>query len=127
MRRSFVRPIIAKVSSNPGHNPSGFGLFLYRTGLDKLPQLFNVLVGQMSLVGPRTVSVGSQDRYGQWLPSVLTVKPGMTGPWAVANCPTLDDEIRLTIYYIRNWTIWLDLQIIFQTVVRMFWRRRGKA
>jgi len=127
MRRSFVRPITAKVSSNPGHNPSDFGLFLYRTGLDKLPQLFNVLVGQMSLVGPRTVSVGSQDRYGQWLPSVLTVKPGMTGPWAVANCPTLDDEIRLTVYYIRNWTIWLDLQVILQTVVRMSWRRRGKA
>jgi len=126
-RRRLVRPILGDLGDNPGHNTSGLGLFLYRTGLDKLPQLFNVLAGQMSLVGPRTISVGSEDRYGQWLPSLLTVKPGMTGPWAVANCPRLEDEIRLTIYYIRNWNIWLDFQIIFQTVRRMLWRRRAEV
>jgi len=126
-RRSLARPILAKVSSNPGHQGSRLGLFLYRMGLDKAPQLLNVLSGRMSLVGPRTISVGSEDRYGHWLPNMLTVKPGMTGPWAVASCPTLEDEIRLTIYYIRNWTIWLDLQVIFQTAVRMLWRRRGHS
>jgi lipopolysaccharide/colanic/teichoic acid biosynthesis glycosyltransferase len=126
-RRSLAHPILTKVSSNPGHHGSRLGLFLYRTGLDKVPQLLNVLSGQMSLVGPRTISVGGEDRYGHWLPSMLTVKPGMTGPWAVASCPTLEDEIRLTMYYIRNWTIWLDLQVIFQTAVRMLWRRRGEA
>jgi len=126
-QRSLVRPILGELGDNPGHNSSGLGLFLYRTGLDKLPQLFNVLVGQMSLVGPRTISEGNEDRFGQWLPNLLTVKPGMTGPWAVANCPRLEDEIRLTIYYIRNWTIWLDFQIIFQTVRRILWRRRGKV
>jgi lipopolysaccharide/colanic/teichoic acid biosynthesis glycosyltransferase len=81
----------------------------------------------MSLVGPRTISVGGEHGYGHWLPNMLTVKPGMTGPWAVASCPTLEDEIRLTMYYIRNWTIWLDLQVIFQTALRMLWRRRGHA
>jgi len=126
-RRSLVRPILGELGDNPGHNASGFGLFLYRTGLDKVPQLFNVLAGQMSLVGPRTISVGSEDRYGQWLPNLLTVKPGMTGPWAVTNCPRLEDEIHLTIYYIRNWTIWLDFQVIFQTVKRILWRRRGSV
>lgn len=124
-RRSLVRPILGELSDNPGHNASGLGLFLYRTGLDKLPQLFNVLAGQMSLVGPRTIPAGNEDRFGQWLPNLLTVKPGMTGPWAIANCPRLEDEVRLTIYYIRNWTIWLDFQIIFQTARRMLWRRRG--
>lgn len=126
-RRSLAHPILTKVSSNPGHHGSRWGVFLYRTGLDKVPQLLNVLSGQMSLVGPRTISVGGEDRYGHWLPNMLTVKPGMTGPWAVASCPTLDDEIRLTMYYIRNWTIWLDLQVVFQTALRMLWRRRGKA
>jgi lipopolysaccharide/colanic/teichoic acid biosynthesis glycosyltransferase len=127
VRRSLASPVLAKVSTNPGHLATRSGRLLYQTGLDKLPQLFNVMAGQMSLVGPRTISVGGEARYGQWLPSMLTVKPGVTGPWAVANCPTLDDEIRLIMYYIRNWTIWLDLQVIFQTVVRMFWRRRGEA
>ena len=116
-RRSLVQPLPAKLNK-PG-NPSRLGPFLYRTGLDKLPQLFNVLRGQMSLVGPRTISVGSEERYGPWLPSLLTVKPGITGPWAVSNVPTLDDEIRLTIYYIRNWTIWFDLQVLFQTLRRL--------
>jgi lipopolysaccharide/colanic/teichoic acid biosynthesis glycosyltransferase len=126
-RRSLAQPILREVSSNPGHHGSRLGLFLYRTGLDKVPQLLNVLSGQMSLVGPRTISVGGEDRYGHWLSNMLTVKPGMTGPWAVASCPTLEDEIRLTMYYIRNWTIWLDLQVIFQTALRMLWRRRGHA
>lgn len=127
MRRSLVHPVLGELGDNPGHSSSGLGLFLYRAGLDKLPQLLNVLVGQMSLVGPRTISVGSEDRYGQWLPNLLTVKPGMTGPWAIASCPRLEDEIRLTIYYIRNWTIWLDFQVIFQTVRRILWRRRGEV
>lgn len=126
-RRSLVRPVLGELGDNPGHNSSGLGLFLYRTGLDKLAQLFNVLAGQMSLVGPRTISVGSEDRYGQWFPNLVTVKPGMTGPWAVANCPRLEDEIHLTIYYIRNWTIWLDFQVIFQTAKRILWLRRGKV
>jgi lipopolysaccharide/colanic/teichoic acid biosynthesis glycosyltransferase len=116
-RRSLVQPLPAALN-NPGH-ASRLGAFLYRTALDKLPQLFDVLRGRMSLVGPRTISVDSEDRYGPWLPSLLTVKPGITGPWAVSNVPTLDDEVRLTIYYIRNWTIWFDLQILFQTARRL--------
>jgi len=102
------------------------GLYLYEMGLDKLPQLLNVLGGQMSLVGPRTISVGHNERYGQWLPSLLTVKPGITGPWAVAGGDrSLAAEITLDIYYIRNWTIWFDLQILFQTIRRVLRRERG--
>jgi lipopolysaccharide/colanic/teichoic acid biosynthesis glycosyltransferase len=97
---------------------------MYRTGLDKLPQLVNVLRGQMSLVGPRTISVGSEDRYRRWLPNLLTVKPGMTGPWAVANVSTVEDEMRLNMYYIRNWTIWLDVQALFQSMKRILLRGR---
>lgn len=116
-RRSLVYPLPNQLAD--GEQASGLGSFLYRTGLDKMPQLINVLQGQMSLVGPRTINDASGDLYGPWLPSVLTVKPGMTGPWAVESVPTLDDEIRLTMYYIRNWTIWFDLQILFGTLRRV--------
>ena len=97
--------------------------FLYRTSLHKLPQIWDVLRGRMSLVGPRTVSTGSTKAHEPWLPNLLTVKPGWTGPWAVAGNESLDEEMRLALYYIRNWTIWLDLQILFQTGKRLLVRR----
>lgn len=101
--------------------------FLYDTGLDKLPQVFNVLRGEMSWVGPRTVSVGTADVHSAWLPNLLTVKPGLTGPWAIGEKRTLDEEMRLTMVYIRNWTIWLDIQILAQTARRMLRLERSKA
>lgn len=101
--------------------------FLYDTGLDKMPQLFNILRGDMSWVGPRTVSVGHVDVHWPWLPNLLTVKPGVTGPWAVGGSRSLEAEMRLTMYYIRNWTIWLDLQILLQTAVRVLRLERSKA
>lgn len=101
--------------------------FLYNTGLDKMPQLVNILRGQMSWVGPRTVSVGQAEVHSPWLPNLLTVKPGITGPWAVVAEHSLDEEMRLTMVYIRNWTIWLDLQILGQTAQRIFRRERDKA
>lgn len=120
-RRSLVQPRPVKLR-NPSH-ASRLGSFLYSSGLDKLPQFINVLQGRMSLVGPRTISVGDGDRHGPWLSSMLTVKPGMTGPWAVSSAPALDDEIRLAVYYIRNWTIWVDLQILSQTFKRvLLWK-----
>ncbi len=95
---------------------------LYRMGLDKLPQFINVLRGEMSLVGPRPIPVSRASVYQEWLPTLLTVKPGLTGPWVVAgrDVQSLEDEIRLDLYYIRRWTIWLDLQILLQTVLRLF-------
>jgi len=95
---------------------------LYRMGLDKLPQFINVLRGEMSLVGPRPIPVPRAAIYQEWLPTLLTVKPGFTGPWVVAGseAQSLEDEIRLDLYYIRRWTIWLDLQILLQTVFRLF-------
>ena len=106
---------------------SGLRRFLYGTGLDKLPQLVNILRGDMSWVGPRTVSVGQVDIHSAWLPNLLTVKPGITGPWAVGEKHSLDDEMRLTMVYIRNWTIWLDLQVLMQTALRVLRLERDKA
>ncbi len=102
------------------------GYPLYRAGLDKLPQIFNVLRGEMSLVGPRPIPTYRAQVYHEWLPTLLTVKPGLTGPWVVdgAAVDSLEAEIRLDLYYIRNWTIWLDLQIIWQTALRLFQGQR---
>mgnify|MGYP001202587591 CR=1 FL=1 len=92
---------------------------LYRTGLDKLPQLWSVLRGHMSLVGPHPLAANSGE-----LPlafasrrNLQTVKPGLTGPWVVGNAPNFEEEVRQDLYYVRNWTIWLDLQILVETAI----------
>jgi lipopolysaccharide/colanic/teichoic acid biosynthesis glycosyltransferase len=109
--------------AEPERNTEDYNLSksLYRIGVDKLPQFINVLRGEMSLVGPRPIPVSRAAIYQEWLPTLLTVKPGFTGPWVVAgtDVQSLEDEIRLDLYYIRRWTIWLDLQILLQTVLRL--------
>ena len=95
-------------------------------GLDKLPQLFNVLAGNMSLVGPRTVPDTCQKAYAGWLPNLLTVKPGIVGPWVMLSSSnvSLEEEMRLNMHYIRNWTTWLDLQILFKSALLALSGRR---
>ena len=82
-------------------------------GLDRLPQLFNVIKGQMSLVGPRPISKEESRRYGIWLPSLLGVKPGITGLWAIEEVGNLQQEISRTLSYIYTWTPWKDFQVVF--------------
>lgn len=127
----FAHPLVVagsgQVVASAAGQASSFQRFLYNTGLDKMPQLLNILRGEMSWVGPRTVSLGQVEVHSPWLPNLLTVKPGITGPWAVGGERTLDDEMRLTMVYIRNWTIWLDLQVLAQTALRVLRLERGKA
>ncbi|MGI5914980.1 MAG: sugar transferase [Anaerolineae bacterium] len=115
LRRSFGQTLPDDLASLGAS--SRLGEFLFRTRLDKLPQLLDVLRGRMSLVGPRPVPAGTEERFGVWLSNLLTVKPGITGPWALGHLPTLEDEVRLDLYYIRYWTIWFDLQVLFQTAI----------
>ncbi len=105
---------------------AAIGRFLYDSGLEKLPQLANVLRGRMSLVGPRPVEPTNAAQYQTWLPNLLSLKPGMTGARASSsqNTITLEQEMRLELYYARNYSIWLDLQILFQTFVRILKRER---
>jgi exopolysaccharide biosynthesis polyprenyl glycosylphosphotransferase len=102
------------------HDPrvTRVGRFLRRTSLDELPQLFNVLRREMSLVGPRMISPAEMALYGQWGINLLTVKPGITGLWQVSGRSDVsyEERIQLDMFYIRNWSLWLDLQLLWQTV-----------
>jgi lipopolysaccharide/colanic/teichoic acid biosynthesis glycosyltransferase len=94
------------------------GKFLRKYSLDEFPQLFNVLRGEMSLVGPRMISPVEMDKYDRWDINLLTVRPGITGLWQVSGRSDVayEERVRLDMYYIRNWSIWLDLQLILQTI-----------
>jgi lipopolysaccharide/colanic/teichoic acid biosynthesis glycosyltransferase len=94
------------------------GHILRKFSLDELPQLFNVLKYQMSLVGPRMIHPDEMLKYDQWGYNLLTVRPGITGLWQVSGRSDLsyEERVRLDMHYIRNWSIWLDLQLLWQTI-----------
>ena len=94
------------------------GQLLRKTSLDELPQLFNVLRREMSLVGPRIITPAEVAKYEKWDLNLMTVRPGLTGLWQVSGRSdvTYDERVRLDMHYIRNWSIWLDIQLLFQTI-----------
>lgn len=94
------------------------GRFLRKTSLDELPQLINVIRGEMSLVGPRMITRAEMKQFGKWQHNRQTVKPGLTGLWQVSGRSNLSypDRAKLDMYYIRNYTIWQDIRILFGTV-----------
>jgi exopolysaccharide biosynthesis polyprenyl glycosylphosphotransferase len=106
---------------------TSLGGWLRRFSLDELPQLFNVLKGQMSLVGPRMISPPEAEKYSRNRFNLLTVKPGLTGLWQVSGRSDLSyrERIRLDMYYIRNYSIWLDFHILFIKTANAVLRGRG--
>lgn len=93
------------------------GEFLRKTSMDEIPQFFNVLMGDMSVVGPRPVTEAEIERYGQNADKVLSVKPGVTGLWQVSgrNDVSYDERVTLDMEYIEKKSLWLDIKIIFKT------------
>jgi Undecaprenyl-phosphate galactose phosphotransferase WbaP len=102
------------------HDPrvTRIGKFLRRTSLDELPQLWNILRGEMSLVGPRPIVDEEIERYGDKFPLYTKVIPGLTGLWQVSgrNNITYQERVSLDAYYVRNWSVWLDIYILIRTV-----------
>lgn len=94
------------------------GRFLRRSSLDELPQLFNVLTGSMSLVGPRPAIESETSQYSQWVWRRLHVKPGITGLWQVSGRSDLswDESIRLDLKYVNNWNLRMDARILLRTI-----------
>jgi Undecaprenyl-phosphate galactose phosphotransferase WbaP len=105
-----------KLKNDPRITP--IGAFLRKTSIDELPQLVNVLRGEMSLVGPRMITLEEVEKYGHWGLNLFTVKPGITGLWQVSGRSEIsyEDRVRLDMSYIRNYSIWIDLQILVMTV-----------
>lgn len=107
---------IFKLRNDPRITP--VGRFLRRTSLDELPQLFNVLRGEMSLVGPRPALMREVLGYEPWQLQRLTVRPGLTGLWQVSGRSELPFEVmmRLDLEYIRRWSLWFDIWLLMRTV-----------
>jgi lipopolysaccharide/colanic/teichoic acid biosynthesis glycosyltransferase len=105
-----------KMTNDPRVFP--LGGFLRRTSLDELPQLWNILHGDMSFVGPRPSVVEEVAQYEPWQRRRLSMKPGLTCLWQVSgrNELTFDEWMRLDLEYIDNWSLWLDLKIALKTV-----------
>lgn len=108
-----------KVKDDP--RISRIGKFLRKSNLDELPQLINVLRGELSLVGPRPIVEAELEKYGRWSSYLLSIKPGMTGLWQVSgrNDITYEERVQLDTHYVQNWSLWRDLAIILKTFAVM--------
>ncbi|MDD3803989.1 MAG: sugar transferase [bacterium] len=130
---------VAKLIKEGSRDPSGsfkivndpritnVGKFIRKFSLDEFPQLENVFKGDMSLVGPRPPLQYEVENYDEWHKRRLSVRPGMTGMWQVSgrNQVGFEDMVLLDIYYVENWTVWLDLQILLKTIPVVLFKRDG--
>lgn len=112
-----------KLRSDP--RVTAIGEFLRKTSLDELPQLINVIRGEMSLVGPRPVTYSEVLRYGEDAEYYLSAKPGITGLWQVSgrNETTYMRRVELDAWYVKNWSLWQDIAILFKTFPAVLLRR----
>jgi len=104
------------------------GAFLRRTSIDELPQFINVLKGEMSLVGTRPPTVDEVEKYNNPHYRRISIKPGITGMWQISgrsNVTDFDEVVRLDTYYIDNWTVWKDIEIILKTIFMLLFKNNG--
>ena len=113
MRREYFR--YHKLRNDP--RVTRIGGFLRKTSLDELPQLWNVLRGEMSLIGPRPYLPRESKEIGITQSDILRVPPGMSGPWQVAgrNQASFEDRVRMDDYYVHDWSVWLDIVLLART------------
>jgi lipopolysaccharide/colanic/teichoic acid biosynthesis glycosyltransferase len=117
LRREFE--INFKLKNDPRVTP--IGAVLRKSSLDELPQLWNVLLGEMSLVGPRMITPAELEKYGDAGRIFQLVKPGITGYWQIQGRQevTYDERVRMDLFYLSQWSLWLDLKILVETPIRV--------
>jgi lipopolysaccharide/colanic/teichoic acid biosynthesis glycosyltransferase len=121
--RNEAQEGLFKIAEDP--RVTRVGRFLRRTALDELPQLFNIVRGEMSLVGPRPLVIEEDQRIEGWHRRRLELMPGMTGPWQIlgpARVP-LKEMVALDYIYVANWSLWTDVKILMRTVPHVLGRR----
>ena len=94
------------------------GKFLRKTSLDELPQVLNVIKGEMSLVGPRPIIRDEIVKYGEYINDFYLVPPGITGVWQVSgrSDTTYEERVEMDSWYVRNWSLWLDIIYLYRTI-----------
>jgi lipopolysaccharide/colanic/teichoic acid biosynthesis glycosyltransferase len=117
LRREFEKNF--KLISDP--RVTRVGRWLRKLSLDELPQLVNVLVGEMTLVGPRMITAPELDKYGPAKALLLSVKPGLTGYWQVYGRQEVSyaERVKMDLFYIQNWSLHLDMRLLLMTPVRV--------
>lgn len=103
------------------------GYFLRKWGIDEFPQLINVFLGEMSLVGPRPTFTRQTEKYNEFEKKRLKMKPGLAG-WALVhgrNSLSWEERIKYDVWYVENWSLWLDVKIIFKTFYLIFIKQEG--
>jgi exopolysaccharide biosynthesis polyprenyl glycosylphosphotransferase len=126
MDQNEMNGLMFKMTDDP--RITKVGKFIRKTSIDELPQFFNVLIGDMSLVGTRPPTVDEFKQYESYHKRRLSMKPGITGMWQVSgrsNIEDFEEVVKLDLKYIDNWSIGLDIKILFKTVGAVF--RRGGA
>jgi lipopolysaccharide/colanic/teichoic acid biosynthesis glycosyltransferase len=108
-----------KLKNDP--RQTSVGHYLRRLSLDELPQLVNVCMGQMSLVGPRMISVAETSKHGQYKELLLRVKPGITGYWQINGRQDVsyEERVRMDVLYVENWSLSMDLKILLLTPLKV--------
>jgi lipopolysaccharide/colanic/teichoic acid biosynthesis glycosyltransferase len=122
-RENEASGALFKIRDDPRVTP--VGRVLRRLSLDEVPNLLNVLRGEMSLVGPRPLPLRDYGLLQDWHRRRYLVLPGMTGLWQISGRGDLsfDDLVRLDFYYLENWSLWLDVSILFKTLPAVIARR----
>jgi lipopolysaccharide/colanic/teichoic acid biosynthesis glycosyltransferase len=118
LRKTFEQNF--KLQSDP--RITSIGRFIRKTSIDELPQLWNILTGEMSAVGPRMITRQELQKYGDSASLLLTVKPGLTGFWQTEGRQTTSYEqrVQMDIYYIRNWSLSFDVRVLLRTPSKVF-------
>ena len=123
MPHNEVQGPLFKIKDDPRITP--VGKFLRHTSFDEIPQLFNVIKGEMSLVGPRPPLPHEVALYEEWQKGRLAIKPGMTGLWQVRGRSNIsfDEGVLMDLYYIENWSLRLYFQVLLRTIPAVIFRR----
>ncbi len=124
-KQSVRRGPLYKIKDDP--RKTRVGRVIEALSIDELPQLFNVLRGDMSLIGPRPHQPREVEKYETWQKRTLSIKPGITGLAQISGRSDLSfaDEARLDIYYIENWSLWMDIEILFKTFFVLLNKRKN--